>query len=44
MIYTPLEECEGLSCKCSFKLFHILCKLTGLTGQGKLEFFLCKEK
>ena len=33
MIYTPSEECEGLSCKCSFKLLNFLCKLTGLAGQ-----------
>ena len=31
--YTPPEECEGLSCKCSFKLMHFLCKLLGLPGQ-----------
>ena len=32
-LYTPLEECEGLSCQCSFKLLHFLCKVTGLAGQ-----------
>ena len=26
MIDTPPEECKGLSCKCSFKLLHFLCK------------------
>ena len=28
-----LEECEGLLCKCSFKLLHFLCNLTGLARQ-----------
>ena len=35
MIYTPPEEREELSCKCSFKLLHFLCKLTG-SGQPVL--------
>ena len=27
MVYTPPEQCEGLSCKCFFKLLHFLRKL-----------------
>lgn len=36
----PLQRLQINTCKCSFKLSHFLCKLTGLAGQ----LVLPKEK
>ena len=43
MVYNPPEEWEGLSCKCSFKLLHFLCKPMGLAGQEKRPYTIIAD-